>query len=69
MWSGGLCAGKILALKSLPSGFGMVVAIVELGDTYNTTLEERYKPKFQRSMGVFGSNSGRRAPRSSGWHA
>jgi magnesium-dependent phosphatase 1 len=63
MKSGGLNDEKIRELKSLPEGFGkgMAVAIVELGKTYETTLEERCDPDFQRSVGAFGADSGMRA--------
>jgi len=63
MKSGGLSDEEIVNLKSLPKGFGkgMAVAIVELGKTYETTLEERCDPDFQRSVGAFGPDSGMRA--------
>ena len=63
MKSGGLADDEIVALKSLPKGFGkgMAVAIVELGKTYDTTLAERCDPDFQRSVGAFGQDSGMRA--------
>jgi magnesium-dependent phosphatase 1 len=63
MKSGGLDDDEIKKLKSLPPGFGkgMAVAIVELGKTFETTLEERSDPDFQRSVGAFGSDSGMRA--------
>jgi hypothetical protein len=63
MKSGGLDDDQIQALKSLPPGFtkGMVVAIVELGKTYETTLEERCDPDFQRAVAAFGQDSGMRA--------
>jgi len=63
MKSGGLQDDEIETLKSLPPGFtkGMAVAIVELGKTYETTLEERCDPDFQRSVGAFGADSGMRA--------
>lgn len=63
MKSGGLDDQQIQNLKSLPKGFGkgMAVAIVELGKTYETTLEERCDPDFQRSVGAFGADSGMRA--------
>merc|ERR1712157_98297 len=50
-------------LKSLPNGYksGMVIAIVEIGNTYETTLEQRSEPNFQRSVCAFGNDSGRRA--------
>eukprot|EP00978_Attheya_sp_CCMP212_P007231 scaffold16787_cov52-Attheya_sp.AAC.3 len=54
---------EIARLKTLPRGFGrgMAVAIVELGNTYETTLEERCDPEFQRNVGAFGQDSGMRA--------
>ena len=63
MKSGGLNDEQIKELKSLPQGYGkgMAVAIVELGKTYETTLEERCDPDFQRSVGAFGADSGMRA--------
>ena len=63
MKSGGLDDAEIETLKSLPKGFGkgMAVAIVELGKTFETTLEERCDPDFQRSVGAFGADSGMRA--------
>lgn len=63
MKSGGLDDDEIKDLKSLPQGFGkgMAVAIVEIGKTYETTLEERCDPDFQRSVGAFGADSGMRA--------
>jgi len=63
MKSGGLGDDEIRDLKSLPKGFtkGMAVAIVELGKTFETTLEERCDPDFQRSVGAFGADSGMRA--------
>lgn len=63
MRSGGLDDDEIEKLKSLPEGFGkgMAVAIVEIGRTYETTLEERCDPDFQRSVGAFGADSGMRA--------
>jgi len=39
----------------------MAVAIVELGKTFETTLEERCDPDFQRAVGAFGADSGMRA--------
>mmetsp|Transcript_49029 Transcript_49029/g.147670 ORF Transcript_49029/g.147670 Transcript_49029/m.147670 type:complete len:462 (-) Transcript_49029:343-1728(-) len=61
MQSGGLSDAEISKLKSLPKGFGrgMAVAIVELGKTYETTLEERCDTNFQRSVGAFGADSGK----------
>lgn len=63
MKSGGLDDKEIKALKSLPMGFtkGMAVAIVELGKTYETTLEQRSDPDFQRAVAAFGKDSGMRA--------
>lgn len=54
---------EISKLKSLPKGYtsGMAVAIVEIGDTYETTLKQRSHPEFQRSVCAFGSDSGVRA--------
>jgi hypothetical protein len=54
---------EMARLKTLPQGFGrgMAVAIVELGNTYETTLEERCDPDFQRKVGAFGQDSGMRA--------
>lgn len=62
MKSGRLDDDEIQALKSLPPGFlkGMVVAIVELGKTYETTWEERFDPVFQRAVATFGEDSGMR---------
>ncbi|KAL7516769.1 hypothetical protein ACHAWX_001748 [Stephanocyclus meneghinianus] len=63
MKSGGLTDNEIRTLKSLPPGFakGMVVAIVELGKTFETTLEQRCDPNFQRAVGAYGQDSGMRA--------
>lgn len=63
MKSGGLADNEIRTLKSLPPGFakGMVVAIVELGKTFETTLEQRCDPDFQRAVGAYGQDSGMRA--------
>ena len=60
MKSGGLDDTEIAKLKSLPQGFtkGMVVAIVEIGKTFETTLEDRCDPEFQRRVGAFGEDSG-----------
>jgi len=61
MRGGGLSDEEIFKLKSLPKGFskGMVVAIVEIGKTYETTLEERCDEEFQRNVGAFGRDSGK----------
>ena len=63
MKSGGLNDKEIKDLKSLPPGFtkGMAVAIVELGKTYETTLQQRCDPDYQRSVAAFGQDSGMRA--------
>ena len=63
MKSGGLNDKEIKDLKSLPPGFtkGMAVAIVELGKTYETTLQQRCEPDYQRSVAAFGQDSGIRA--------
>mmetsp|Transcript_48384 Transcript_48384/g.102894 ORF Transcript_48384/g.102894 Transcript_48384/m.102894 type:complete len:499 (+) Transcript_48384:47-1543(+) len=63
MKSGGLNDDEIQALKSLPPGYkkGMAVAIVELGKTFETTLEQRCDPDFQRAVAAFGQDSGMRA--------
>jgi magnesium-dependent phosphatase 1 len=61
MKSGGLSDEEIEKLKSLPKGFGkgMVIAICELGNTYETTTAERSIPDFERKVAAFGSDSGR----------
>jgi cold shock CspA family protein len=63
MKSGGLDDAEIEELKCLPRkggyGKGSAVAIVELGRTYETTLEERCDPDFQRGVAAFGADSGR----------
>jgi magnesium-dependent phosphatase 1 len=59
----GLSDENIVQLKSLPATFGpgMVVAILELGKTYDTTTEaERSTPQIQRQICAYGSDSGRR---------
>jgi cold shock CspA family protein len=63
MKSGGLGDDEIANLKSLPKGYGkgMAVAIVEIGKTFTTTLEERCDPDFQRKVAAFGKDSGMRA--------
>lgn len=54
---------EMLKLKFLPDGYekGMLVAILELGATFETTLEQRCDPTFQRSVVAFGQDSGMRA--------
>jgi magnesium-dependent phosphatase 1 len=61
MKSGGLSDEEIDKLKSLPKGFGkgMVVAICEIGKTYETSTAERSIPDFERKVAAFGSDSGR----------
>lgn len=61
MKSGGLSDSEIEELKKLPPGFGRgnAVAIVEIGKTYETTLEERSDPEFQRNVGAYGADSGK----------
>jgi magnesium-dependent phosphatase 1 len=61
MKSGGLEDDEIVKLKSLPQGFskGMAVAILEIGITYETSVEERSEPEFQRNVGAYGSDSGK----------
>ena len=62
MQSGGLSDQEIADLKSLPPGFGkgMAVAIVEIGETYETTVEQRSDPNMQRRIGAYGADSGMR---------
>ena len=62
MRSGGrLSMSEILQLKALPPGYGpgMAIAIVELGRTYETTVEERSTPEVQQNVGAFGTDSGK----------
>ena len=61
MKSGGLDEAVIEKLKSLPLGFGrgMAVAILEIGRTFETTVEERSNPEFQRKVCAFGEDSGK----------
>jgi cold shock CspA family protein len=61
MKSGGLNEEEIEELKSLPYGYGSgnAVVIVELGRTYETTVEERSEPDFQRNAAAFGADSGK----------
>ena len=62
MKSGGLGDLEIQDLKSLPPGYGrgMAVAILEIGKTYETTVEERSDPDMQRRIGAYGADSGMR---------
>jgi cold shock CspA family protein len=61
MKSGGLNEEEIEDLKNLPPGYGKgnAVVIVELGRTYETTVEERSEPDFQRNAAAFGADSGK----------
>ena len=58
----GLSEEEIRKLKSLPAGFGkgMLVAIMTLGKTYETTTAERSTTEMQRSICAYGPDSGRR---------
>ena len=38
----------------------MAVAILEIGETYETTVEERSDPEMQRRIGAYGAESGMR---------
>jgi hypothetical protein len=59
MKSGGLNEDEIEQLKSLPPGFGkgMAVAILEIGKTYETTVQERSDAEFQRNVAAYGKDS------------
>ena len=61
MKGGGLSDEEIEDLKSLPQGFnkGMAVAILEIGDTFETTVEERSDPEVQRNVAAYGTDSGK----------
>ena len=61
MKSGGLNDEEIEELKTMPQGYGRgnAVAIVELGKTYETTIEERSDPEFQRNVAAYGADSGK----------
>lgn len=63
MKRGGLDDDEIQQLKSLPAGFGKgnIVAILELGRTFETTLAERSDPRFERRVAAFGADSGQLA--------
>ena len=52
---------EIAELKSLPSGFrkGNIVAIMEIGATYETTEAERSTAEMQKRICAYGSDSGR----------
>ena len=61
MKSDGLNDDEIAALKTLPQGYGRgnVVAIVEIGRTYEVGLEDRSDPDFQRKAVAYGEDSGK----------
>ena len=58
----GLNTEDIQKLKSLPKNFnkGMIVAILEIGETYDTTVEQRSTVEMQSSICAYGTDSGRR---------
>jgi len=57
----GISDDEIQKLKTMPRGFskGNIVAIVEIGKTYETTISERSVPDFERKVVAYGSDSGR----------
>ncbi len=57
----GISEEEIQNLKSLPQGFskGNIVAILEVGKTYERTTAERSHPEFERSVVAYGPDSGR----------
>jgi magnesium-dependent phosphatase 1 len=57
----GITDDEIQKLKFLPKGFskGNIVAILEIGKTYETTTAERSDPEFERKVVAYGSDSGR----------
>mmetsp|Transcript_37684 Transcript_37684/g.78191 ORF Transcript_37684/g.78191 Transcript_37684/m.78191 type:complete len:164 (-) Transcript_37684:89-580(-) len=61
MKDAGLSDKEIQQLKSLPPSFGkgMLVAIMEIGNTIETTLEQRSEPTMQRQICAYGGDSGR----------
>lgn len=61
MKEAGLSDDEIEKLKSLPDGFsrGTVVAILEIGKTYETTTAERSGAEFERNVVARGSDSGK----------
>lgn len=63
MRSGGLDDEEIARLKALPNSFGpgMVVAILEIGETFETSLRERSDPDMQRRIAAYGADAGKRA--------
>ena len=54
---------QISRLKQLPQGFGKgnIVAALELGKTFLTTLEERSRPDHEEKVVAYGSDSGQYA--------
>jgi hypothetical protein len=63
MKGGGLNDDEIEELKTMPDGYGkgQIVAILELGRTFETSLTERSKPEFERRVAALGADSGRLA--------
>ena len=57
----GISDSEIRKLKTLPSDFskGNIVAILEIGKTYETTTSQRSVPDFERKVVAYGSDSGR----------
>jgi len=57
----GISDDEIQKLKTLPKGFskGNIVAILEIGKTYEATMAERSVPEFERNVMAYGSDSGR----------
>lgn len=57
----GLPEEEIHRLKSLPAGFdkGTVVAILQIGKTYETTTQQRCEPAMQQKICAYGADSGR----------
>ena len=59
--SPGISDNEISELKTLQKGFGKgdIVAILEIGKTYETTESERSQPDFERGVVAYGCDSGR----------
>ncbi|VEU40598.1 unnamed protein product [Pseudo-nitzschia multistriata] len=57
----GISDEEIQTLKRMPKGFskGNIVAIVEIGKTYEASLSERSVPDFERKVVAYGPDSGR----------
>lgn len=57
----GISDDEIQQLKSLPKGYskGNIVAILEIGKTYERTTTERSAPEFERNVVAYGPDSGR----------